>query len=452
MEAHSYAIRSALSNFSQRLLALEELAAAVAPALTTLQERPNWSDEITEALNVLDEPRRTKAVAVMERMPKLWSAYQKRDVDAATIAVSEANSVDESIVFEVTESGFSITAADRELAHPVVLLLDGLKQSEGPSHGILLRRSLLTMAVGAVEVLVGDLYRAYLRKHPKAMGGADKLYSLDDLQAIGTVEEAIDDLIARRVDEVTRLGLDGWAKHFGPDGLQIKLGDCALSWDHIREIFERRNVIVHHNGRASKQYVHKTPASLAKDIRVGAALEVDEMYLNSSLDQMLALGLTLGGRLWARLYKRDHEDVGDWLIDRQIELIKHDRPVVACALLEVLPISQYSTEHQLILRVNAWLSRKMQSGPDAIRREVEAWDTRPLAGRYKLASAALLDRHDEASALVRQLIEQGELSRVDLRTWPMLKELRTSGKVDDLVKPLTTEVEAMPKLPEGSPD
>lgn len=353
-----------LWNFAQRISALEELASAVTPALVELQKRPGWSDGVRQSLQALPEDQRETAGHILERIPELWLKFHDRDISSAAAIAEEISSQDEAITITVDETGFSISASDRELAQPIVLF----------------------------------------------------------------------------VDDFTRRGVDEWAKWLTGGGLKLPLGECAHDWDSAREVFERRNLIVHHNGQVSRQYLAKV-SSTKSAINQGQVLEVDQPYLDSAIDEMLTLGLVLGVRVWGKL-TRDYESISEWIINQQLDLLMRGRPLVATQLGSAIETAKFDAQSEIIIKVNAWIGRKSTEGLDAIRAEVEAWDTRPLSGLFDVAKAALLNDHEKAAAAVRWLIDRRELDVVDVRRWPLFEDLRASSLLDDLVKPLTATVEA----------
>ena len=129
---------------------------------------------------------------------------------------------------------------------------------------------------------------------------------------------------------------------------------------------------------------------------------------------------------------------GNVATDLVYEHLEHDRlEVVRC--LAKSAGSFVTKEHQrLSLQVNGWQASKRLEGLDAIKNEVEAWDTTALKGPYMAAKAALLEDYDELFALLPMTIEHKELEPVQLREWPLFKEARERDEWEEIEALLPT--------------
>jgi hypothetical protein len=163
----------------------------------------------------------------------------------------------------------------------------------------LLLRSLLTMIVGTFEVLVGDVVGMYLRLHPGALNANEREFSLEDLLAMSSIEDVREQAIARRTDEFQRRGLDGWCQWFQQHKINCK--KLALDWEDTREVFERRNIIVHNAGRVSQQYIDRVGARTAVDPKIGSEISLSKQYVAQALDQVMVLGLLVALCSWHKL-------------------------------------------------------------------------------------------------------------------------------------------------------
>ena len=67
------------------------------------------------------------------------------------------------------------------------------------------------------------------------MGSDQQEFSLNDLKSFRTIDNAIEDLISRRVDTQLRKGIDGRAQWFR-DHLKLDFADYALDWNSTPDI------------------------------------------------------------------------------------------------------------------------------------------------------------------------------------------------------------------------
>lgn len=81
-------------------------------------------------------------------------------------------------------------------------------------------------------------------------------------------------------------------------------------------------------------------------------------------------------------------------------------------------------EQSAVSQVNGWLAKAQWRGPDSVLEAVRRWQTEDLPWRFALARTILLKEHDAAISMVPEVLLSGELTRDDLRTWPLFEQLR----------------------------
>lgn len=300
--------------------------------------------------------------------------------------------------------------------------------SVGPRRGMLLRGALLTAAIAALEVLLASLIRQFYLLNPGALGD-DPKFSLKDLQDFGTIDDARDEAVARKVDSVIQGDLDDWARWLKTYP-ELKLESYCTEYPRLWELFQRRHLIVHNGGRVSRRYLNKM-ADFQKHLpELGEELPVDQEYLDRSLDEVEALGNLVAAGVWTKSRPDEEQVAVHELYLRTYDLMIEGRwqPVqTICAM------AQRRAQREglkWVLQVNHWLARKREGLPYA--EEVEAWDTSALGARFRLAQAALLDDHQSALNHVEGLLRAEDLEWSDVLEWPLFEEMRHSEGFEDL--------------------
>lgn len=275
-----------------------------------------------------------------------------------------------------------------------------------------MRRALLITAVASAEtMLIGILRRMrYDRGGDAEWGSLVNSASLD-----------------RKMRELTRGSIENWAQRV-LDDLGVDLAAASCDWGAVREIWARRNVLVHNRGVADAMYVTRIPGTTE-----GTVLEVDGEYLRTAID--LLCGFLLGVILmtWAGLPDRQAFVLQFALMyaagaeaELRWPLAENLHHVAA----RVEPDPAVSAVHQ----VNSWLARTRWSGPDSVVDAVRAWDADELPPRFRLARTILLDNREAAISMLPGMLRDGEVTRDGLRTWPLFDRLRDMPDFDRLVK------------------
>jgi hypothetical protein len=308
--------------------------------------------------------------------------------------------------------------------------------TSGVRHVNTLRR----MSVATFEVLVRQVLVTYMRLHPGALGTEAKEFSLADLQTFDSIKDAVEELVARKADDLLSNGFDAWVKWFKEGPLDIDLSRLALDWDETREVFQRRHVIVHHGGRVSRRYLEKLGLNEQSGPSIGSMLDVDADYVRLTLDSLLVVGIEMVQMVYERLLPEAAAKQTGFLADQIYQLLLAHRWRPAGALCEVG--SEVGRKHSwpegsmLRFKCNKWLTEKRLHGEDHIREAVLQWDTSAFHPVFKLVRFALLNETDDAFNVLPAALDPDELTDRDLRDWPILTELRDDPRfVEFLTRP-----------------
>lgn len=289
----------------------------------------------------------------------------------------------------------------------------------------ILLNSLLTHVVSTFEFHLGDVAASLYRAAPRALDACsrDAEFSLADLNELGSIDEARDLAIARRVDRLSRGNLAEWRRHF-KDSLNVDMMDLAIDWASVVEIVQRRNAIVHHDARVSAQYLRNTGRT---DVSLGDDLACDINYLQAALDELLVVGFLLSIECVAKFDKE-----GSFAANRLHQFEDAILETGRWRLLE--KVCSHGMRHKgsshgdHVFRINVWLARKRMYGLDCIRAEVDAWDVSALDPVLVLAKACLLDDLDYVFAEVPTLVDRGSLTGAEVMSWPMFEESRADAR------------------------
>jgi hypothetical protein len=177
------------------------------------------------------------------------------------------------------------------------------KASIGPDREVLLRGALLTVAIGALEVLVAAAATGFYRSKPSALGDERK-FSLKDLEALDSIDEARDEAIASRTENLVHGDLADWAQWFEKHP-KILLENLALNYSTLFEVFQRRHIIVHNGGNVSRLYIKRMSQFGVDAPPLGRALPVDAAYLTRAFAEVEVLGNLIAIGTWAKAWPEE---------------------------------------------------------------------------------------------------------------------------------------------------
>ncbi|KOU18223.1 hypothetical protein ADK51_29295 [Streptomyces sp. WM6368] len=239
---------------------------------------------------------------------------------------------------------------------------------------------------------------------------------------MGSLDDAINIAIGRRVDELMFGSFADWRK-FCLDKMSLKFEEYAIDWDFLQEVFQRRHVIVHNGGLASRRYIRNVASEYSAGVKEGDLLQMDQAYASRAASELLTFGYLLAMAIGRKFDKEGSETFLAYIHKFNYRnLIKGRYEIVEKCSVHGESIST-TMDDRLIFQVNKWIAKQRLSD-GSIDPEVESWDVRALSPRYRLAKHCLMGEKIEAMKCLESLYSAGEVSFEDVIEWPLLEPLR----------------------------
>lgn len=294
-----------------------------------------------------------------------------------------------------------------------------------PARIPMLNAALLTTAVSNFEVLVSGVVREFLALRPQVLRSDEARYSLQEIEGFESLAEFREYCADRYAEGLLRGSFEDWMEWF-EKRLKIGLNAVSSEPDELKEVFQRRHLFIHNGGRVNRLYLLKVaPATSPPEI--GKQLAVDHEYLERAIDLLTAAGILLTTQVMRRLVpsgSNESHPSDDVLSTTSYDFLTSGRYELVVSV-ATPTLDECSSDYaRLVLMVNRWIALKHLVGVDAIRADVDTWQTGVLQGRFQLAKLALLDKTAEAYELGQKLLITGELQRDDWDAWPLLAEVR----------------------------
>lgn len=288
--------------------------------------------------------------------------------------------------------------------------------------------AMLTSAVGVFEGHLAKVVEEYYRAAPEALHTlpkeSSKEFSLRELQDLGSIEDAVEIAIERRVTKLMFGSLADW-KRFFSERMHIDLGPLSGDWGKFTEIVERRHCIVHNQARASRRYCASNHS-----VEVGETLHATPSYVQDAITRLELMCLLTVAAVWQK-FSMDKRDLIDTLERIAFEALKRERWTVSSRLYEAWRELPLSEQEKRMCQVNLWIAEKAIHGAESIKLEVETWDVSGSDEIFHLARLCLLDDNDAAFELLPRLVQHEKIGGEELATWPLLASLRADSRIDD---------------------
>lgn len=410
--------RPVFVQYGASMTAIREFFSQLAPFVSEIEEG-RWKS--------IEEQTRTIMQGFMERATKQDS---EELTDVLKVIVDRISGVKSSRPKRITASG-TVTKVVWEIGRMMM-------HTYSPGmHQELLNRSILMSLVSYFEVLVSDLAHLYYRLVPDATSADEKALSVNDLRQFKSIDDALQSVVSRRVDNLLREGADEWHRFF-KTRMKIDLDQLVPSASEWREFFQRRHIIVHACGRVTERYLASVDWDSLERAQptIGTALPLDGSYLARAIDAFEIAGLLLCQEIWRKLAPQELQvrlNSSTGLCDAVYRRLKSGNWCVAEHLASWGLRDGYASEDVvLICRFNTWLCMKRQGRWEEAVEEVEAFDCAAKHPKYALVKAALLERPEEFFNLLRVAVGAG-VDEGSLQEWPILDEMRRDPRFAEVV-------------------
>lgn len=162
--------------------------------------------------------------------------------------------------------------------------------AERKSGNEILFHMLLSFYVTYVDTFHKDLlYKIFV--HRKNMLKSDRKITYQEVVDVKSAKSLIELLAQKEVDKIGYKSIEDFSEYFERK-MEIKLTDFK-EWDSLKEIFYRRNLVVHNKAITNEIYCKKTGYE-----KVGDDLDLDVAYMSKSInifrDYLDYLAATLG--------------------------------------------------------------------------------------------------------------------------------------------------------------
>lgn len=286
-------------------------------------------------------------------------------------------------------------------------------------HGSNTLTMLITRFEEFIAVFISELYVLFPHKY------LDKQQiSFSEIENLGitTVRKKI---IDREIDAIMRESYMEWFKLFETHGMKFE--SCKDEMNLLKEIYARRNIIVHNSGRVNDVYLKNVPDT---QFSVGERLTIDEQYLNNAFCAIKIIVFTILVEA-ARLIKENKAEYLDEIFSSAYDELLEGQYSVCYNIFHILSKNELlDAETKTMSQINYWLAAKEVVGLSAIKDEIEMFDVSALNRVFLLAKLLLLEKNNEATKVLEDLYNKKEFPISALEEWPLFKKYRNSKEYD----------------------
>jgi hypothetical protein len=188
----------------------------------------------------------------------------------------------------------------------------------------ILRESLFVRAVSQFETFLVDTVWEIAERSIDPFKRQDKQieYPQAELLSFTDVTQIHRDIIGKECRQLTGQGFN-YARRYYETRFNIRFADAPIPLRKIKEIHERRHLLVHRGGVVDDKYQQR----FAPSLQIGDRIAISELYFHEALDGLLQLGTFIAQKVevnWPRvqlLNKRLAEHWKAYIMHSQTQMV-----------------------------------------------------------------------------------------------------------------------------------
>ena len=287
--------------------------------------------------------------------------------------------------------------------------------------------SALLLLLIKFEEFISSLFTLLAIKYPECYLN-DKKLSYSELVKLPKDSDYKKLFVRRVVADIMKESFDEWLKRLQKHNISFE----SMTEDivNFKEIYYRRNIIVHNNAIANEYYIDGVGRQNTQ-AEIGKRLDCNRDYIEGAFEktQIVLYGIIYQCR------KIEEDDSCLSLLDHLFELafghmIERDWKISKFIFSMLMHDKKVDALTKLASQINFWNSEKHLSGLDSIRQSIEQTDFSASAKKFQLAKYILLEKYDEAIHLLDELF-LNEIGVAEIEEWPLFIDFRGTQYYSD---------------------
>lgn len=282
----------------------------------------------------------------------------------------------------------------------------------------------------------------YLNIHQGELFSNSKI-SFKNLKEIGDLEGARIFLIETELDDLFRKNFNIWfnqinksidiKKIFDKDNLNIIVQE-------ISELYLRRNLYVHADGKVSDYYLNSAPHEYTKNLKVGETLKVNKKYIEQKIDVIEKMGTMA---LYSHSLKkyRDPDKIFDYLNPVFLDQIKNSKNDIYSTVFKKLAdkFEKHDSSH-IISKINYFLSYKLREEYHLIEKEIQNYNISAYDSQYKRAIAIIMETENSIDLVLENFKTKSDDEFLYEIQWPLYDIVRDKTQFHTYVEDRLNEI------------
>lgn len=294
---------------------------------------------------------------------------------------------------------------------------------------------LLSALIAQYDAFLATLVEAICYAKPEILTGSERHVGLAELSSFSTLDDARRYIVEQESEHIMRDSHEAQLQWFERK-CNVNVKNHVDRYKTFLEICERRNLIVHTDGRVSSTYLSNCARLGIEtgDLSTGAILRVTPSYYRSAVSVVFEIGFKLAMTCWEKYAPEGRADAESALIEASFEFIKLEKYKLAARILEyfVKYKKDWAEERsRLICIVNYANAVKLAGDKDKALEILSDLDWSAVSREFRICVAAVRDDAAECALHMSALGKDEQMTRNAYMSWPVFKGVRDAPEFID---------------------
>ena len=409
-----------------------------------LKQKSNLEEEILSAQKKLKltKAKKKKLNNLLEKMSK--SIKEKfpelENIDNSSYRTETQNQINQFFL----EEGFIVEIEDNdEIDSKFVEYSENFSELKY-NHKYVLNNCIVNMVM-EFEGLISSLFEEYYSTCDQKQFD-NKSLTIDELRQFDSMQDAINHIINQEIISILYGSSDKWINNIR-DKLKLDVDYYRRNQIDIREIFQRRNIIIHNKSIVNSTYISKSENPFKLEVNTDMISTVE--YVENAYYLLLTLAVLIIISFWNNhddpektapdVENVDHDTIDSTLQNIAFDLLSKEKWIFAYEIYNSLQNSKHAkTYTKKMYLLNILLCKKMMN-IEGVDKEIKDLDYTSNDVFLQAGANALKMNYTALKKNMKDIPDDSIITKKQLETWPIFKLIRDNKdefqKVLDSVKP-----------------
>lgn len=283
------------------------------------------------------------------------------------------------------------------------------------------------------DAFLGKLLGIVFNKQPELLNTSERSLSYSDLVKFDTLNEAKIYLMEKKIESIMRKNHAAQLK-WVDNIFNLHFIENMDTWSDFIEITERRNLLVHTDGKVSSQYLQICRENNVdcQGRAIGDNLHVSREYFIDAHDVIFELAVKLTHLLWRKFEPENISQSDGNLVEIGYDTLEIGNYMLTKKIFEfgLNSLTKHSSDKdRRIMIINRALAYKWSGDEEMAIDIIKNEDWSATEDRFKLAEAVILNDYELAYRIMKKIgSESDDIGAGQYREWPLFNAIKEQSK------------------------